>query len=84
MPNQFYTPASNRLPRPPEQRLGPLLQSCYSAIARFMVHRPQLSAAQGSAQSSQMSPEQRYSAKAALYPYLPSDEEQRDWLERLY
>lgn len=25
-----------------------------------------------------------YSAKARFYPYLPADEEARDWLEKIY
>ena len=44
-----------------------------------MVHRPQ-----ASVQSPLVSPEERYSNKASLYPYLPIEEERRDWLERLY
>ncbi|MGB7084031.1 MAG: hypothetical protein WBD47_00650 [Phormidesmis sp.] len=44
-----------------------------------MVHRPQPSAS-----SPVSAAKHRYSAKAKLYPYLPTSEEQRDWLERLY
>ncbi len=44
-----------------------------------MVHRPQ-----PSAQTPDISADQRYSSKADRYPYLPAIEEKRDWLERAY
>ena len=85
MQNQFHS-ASSHNPQPilgqqalDQQTLGQSLHSLYKAIANFMVHRPQ-----ASAQSPVISSEQRYSAKARLYPYLPTSEEQRDWLDRLY
>lgn len=79
MSNQFSATASDRRKQHSlQQSLKQLLQFGRKAIA-FMVHRPQVSA-----QPPVTLPEHRYSAKAALYSYLPADEEQRDWLDRLY
>ena len=89
MQNQFHSIPSRRPhPQTPRQTggqtagqttLGQSLQRLYKTIATFMVHRPQ-----ASAQLPATPPEQRYGAKARLYPYLPKGEEQRDWLDRLY
>ncbi|MGC1216760.1 MAG: hypothetical protein WA883_04760 [Phormidesmis sp.] len=55
------------------------LHSIGTAIIKFMVHRPQASAG-----LPRLSARQQYREKSSLYPYLPSREEQRDWLEYLY
>ncbi len=76
MQNQFHPHPSDSQKQPP---LQPRLAQALIAIIDFMVHRPQTSV-----QSTLISPEERYSNKASLYPYLPIEEERRDWLERLY
>ena len=62
-----------------QQTLGQSLQKLCKAALNFMVLRPQ-----ASSQLPTIPPEQRYSAKASLYPYLPTGEEERDWLDRIY
>ena len=76
MQNQFHPHPSDSQEQPLPQ---PKLAQVLIAIIDFMEHRPQ-----ASVQSSLVSPEERYSNKVSLYPYLPIEEEQRDWLERLY
>ncbi|MGB3789665.1 MAG: hypothetical protein WA949_16765 [Phormidesmis sp.] len=64
---------------PSQKTLGQTLQASCKAIANFMKHRPQPSAKQ-----SGVLPKHRYGAKAGLYPYLPTIEEERDWLEQVH
>lgn len=58
--------------------LRQVLRSC-KAVATFMVHR-----GQSSPYSEMCEATYSYQTKAKFYPYLPVDEEQRDWLEHLY
>ena len=64
---------------PSQKTLGQTLQASWKVVANFMSHRPQ-----GSAQQPVTLPQHRYGAKAALYPYLPTVEEERDWLEQIH
>ncbi|MGD1905486.1 MAG: hypothetical protein ACFB0C_05750 [Leptolyngbyaceae cyanobacterium] len=70
-------PSDPSLQAPEDQTLWQSLHRYWQALSGFMVHRapgaPTLHPAQ-----------RRYSAKGRLYAYLPSSEEQRDWLEQIY
>ncbi|MEM8504374.1 MAG: hypothetical protein AAF716_14620 [Cyanobacteria bacterium P01_D01_bin.1] len=76
MQNKFQSPSSSDQNR---STLGKSIQTLWKATLGFMVHRPQ-----PSTPSPTTKPQDRYSAKANLYAYLPDSEEQRDWLERSY
>lgn len=69
----------NRSPRTRWGRLGHLLQTSWTHVARFMVLRPQAASPQAIDPANQP-----YSTNARFHPYLPASAEQRDWLERVY
>lgn len=67
----------------PQTQLGFLslclqqLQAAWQNLATFMIHHPPLHSSGSVAQLD-------YAWKVGLYPYLPSLEEERDWLEKSY
>ena len=76
MQNQFHSTSSSQTQQSPHKRP---FNNVLGSLLRFMVHRPETSASQPNTAA-----KDRYSSKAGLYAYLPSGEEQRDWLERVY
>ena len=76
MRNKFqFNSSSNQTQQP----FGQSIKDLWKATRRFMVQRPR-----ASAQSPTIAAKDRYSSKAGLYAYLSDNEEQRDWLERIY